>query len=79
MKKVSISIGILILLLINQIGYAQSFEEKANSYLNNLVKQGKFSGTVLVAQDGNILLCKGYGPYKSPGHIFHSHLTMNSE
>ena len=45
MKKVRISIFLLILLLINQIGYAQTFEDNANSYLNTLVKQGKFSGT----------------------------------
>lgn len=43
------------------ISYSQTFEHNADDYLKDLVKQGNFSGTVLVAQNGNIVFCKSYG------------------
>ena len=39
----------------------QSIGEKADQYLSTWAKQGRFSGTVLLAKDGKILLRKGYG------------------
>jgi CubicO group peptidase (beta-lactamase class C family) len=40
----------------------QSVSAGLNAYLTGLTTQGQFSGTVLVAQHGAILLSKGYGP-----------------
>ncbi|MFH1253839.1 MAG: serine hydrolase [bacterium] len=40
---------------------SQSVEAKLDSYIKAYVELGKFSGSVLVAKDGKILLCKGYG------------------
>lgn len=34
---------------------------KADKYLNALVKQGRFSGSVLLARDGRVLMSRGYG------------------
>lgn len=34
---------------------------RANSYLSDLVKQDRFSGSVLISRKGRILLSKGYG------------------
>ncbi len=39
----------------------QSIQEKADQYLSTWARQGRFSGTVLLAKDGKILLRKGYG------------------
>jgi len=39
----------------------QSIGEKADQYLSTWAKQGRFSGTVLLAKDGKILLRKSYG------------------
>ena len=35
--------------------------KQLDAYLNGLVKEGKFSGSALVAKDGKIILKKGYG------------------
>lgn len=51
----------LILLLLVHVAQSQTFQQQADSYLSDLVKQGKFSGAVLVAQQGKILFSKGYG------------------
>ena len=40
--------------------YSQTPQQNADNYLKDLVSQGKFSGAVLVAQNGNKLFCKGY-------------------
>ncbi len=45
----------------SHIGYSQTFEQNADAYLKDLVNKGKFSGTVLVAQNGNVVFCKSYG------------------
>jgi CubicO group peptidase (beta-lactamase class C family) len=39
---------------------AQDLALKMDEYLNAVVKQGRFSGSVLVARDGNVILSKGY-------------------
>jgi CubicO group peptidase (beta-lactamase class C family) len=38
-----------------------NLETKLDQYVQAFVDQGTFSGSVLVAKDGKILLCKGYG------------------
>ncbi len=39
----------------------KSLKSKIDSYINAYVDQGWFSGSVLVAKDGNVVLSKGYG------------------
>lgn len=38
-----------------------SLDAKLDNYIKAYVEQGRFSGSVLIAKDGKILLCKGYG------------------
>ncbi len=40
---------------------AQEVESKVDEYIGAYLKMGKFSGSVLIARDGEILLKKGYG------------------
>lgn len=40
---------------------AQQLAPKLDEYTNSEVKEGRFSGAVLVARDGKVLLSKGYG------------------
>ncbi|MCH7783088.1 beta-lactamase family protein, partial [candidate division KSB1 bacterium] len=40
--------------------YPQGIEQKVDEYLNLLIKQNRFSGTILIAKDGEVLLKKGY-------------------
>jgi len=40
---------------------AQDIGAKVDEYMNAGVKQGRFSGAVLVAKDGKVLVSKGYG------------------
>ncbi|MBL8215116.1 MAG: serine hydrolase [Bryobacterales bacterium] len=40
---------------------AQEFASRANAYVDSWVRDGQFSGTVLVMKDGKPLLRKGYG------------------
>ncbi|HEX4948344.1 MAG TPA: serine hydrolase [Blastocatellia bacterium] len=40
---------------------AQDVNAKFDEYLTHITKQGRFTGTVLVARDGKILFSKGYG------------------
>ena len=39
----------------------QPIAVQADKYLNDLVRQGRFSGSVLIARDGKVLLSRGYG------------------
>jgi CubicO group peptidase (beta-lactamase class C family) len=39
----------------------QELTARVDEYLNGLVKQDRFSGAVLLARDGKVLLSKGYG------------------
>ena len=41
--------------------WGQDVAEKADQYLSTWAKQGRFSGTVLIAKGDKILLRKGYG------------------
>lgn len=52
---------ILLLLFVAALCQAQDFASKAGEYIDGVVKQGKFMGSVLIAKDGKILLSKGYG------------------
>ncbi len=43
------------------IGMAQDTTAKFDEYLTAITKQGRFTGSVLVARDGKVLFNKGYG------------------
>ena len=49
------------LLLLTGCSHTPTVESKLDEYVKALVDMGQFSGSVLVAKDGKILLCKGYG------------------
>src|SRR5215210_7247249 len=40
---------------------SQELTTRVDEYLNALVKQNRFSGAILLAREGQILLSKGYG------------------
>jgi CubicO group peptidase (beta-lactamase class C family) len=40
---------------------AQDIESKVDEYVNAYVKMGRFSGSILIAQNGKVLVSKGYG------------------
>jgi len=66
MKTKPISILFVVLALLSAgtwHAYSHFFSTSAklNSLVKAYVEQGSFSGSVLVAKDGKILLCKGYG------------------
>src|SRR5215213_5502043 len=44
-----------------QTAPAPEWAAQVDDYLNGLVKQNRFSGAVLVARDGRVVLSKGYG------------------
>src|SRR5580704_5574382 len=41
--------------------HGKNLKPKLDAYLNELTEQKRFSGSVLVAKDGQVLLSKGYG------------------
>jgi|SRR5580700_4117231 CubicO group peptidase (beta-lactamase class C family) len=41
--------------------HSKNLKPKLDAYLNELAEQKRFSGSVLVAKDGQVLLSKGYG------------------
>ncbi len=47
--------------LVTVSAFAQDVATKADEYLSAWSKQGRFSGTVLIAKDGKVLLRKSYG------------------
>lgn len=51
----------VVLLALSAICCAQDIGPKVDEYLNAYVKQQKFSGSVLIARGGSILISKGYG------------------
>lgn len=51
----------LVFLLLSLVAVAQDAAQKADELINAYVKQGGFSGSVLVAQNGKVILSKGYG------------------
>ena len=64
-KKVLFRVGVVAMPLV-MFGWFYKFpvfckKAKMNRYVKAFVEQGLFSGSVLVAKGGKILLCKGYG------------------
>jgi CubicO group peptidase (beta-lactamase class C family) len=53
--------SIALFLLLATIARAQDLSPKFEEYLNNLAKQNRFSGSVLVARDGKVMFSKGCG------------------
>lgn len=58
MKKI---IGFVAMLLVVQLTFAQELTPKLDELVTAYAQQHKFNGSVLVAQNGAILLDKGYG------------------
>ena len=61
MKKRTIITAILFAGACLSGAFAQTVEEKADQLMNAYTKQGRFSGSVLIAKAGKTLLNKGYG------------------
>jgi CubicO group peptidase (beta-lactamase class C family) len=55
------AVSIALLLLFAASAEAQDLAPKFDEYLNALVKQQRFIGSVLVARDGKVIFSKGYG------------------
>ena len=53
--------SITLLLLLVASASAQDLTPKFDEYLNALVRQQRFTGSVLVARDGKVIFSKGYG------------------
>ena len=62
-KSPGISLTLLFIIIMQSAAvYASaSIKSKVDEYINTLVKMEKFSGSILVAQKGKILISKGYG------------------
>jgi CubicO group peptidase (beta-lactamase class C family) len=64
-NKIAASIALCLLLAVNGTAQTkvsnQELNTRVDEYLNALVKQDRFSGAVLLARDGKVLLSKGYG------------------
>jgi len=52
---------LLVSLILCARSIAQVSEQKVDEYINAQIKLGRFSGSVLIAKDGEILISKGYG------------------
>lgn len=55
------TVSIALLLLLAAIAPAQDLTPKFDEYMNALVNQARFTGSVLVARDGKVIFGKGYG------------------
>jgi len=53
--------ALLLLFVLGTSCSAQDIESKVDEYINAYLKIGKFSGSILIARKGIILLSKGYG------------------
>jgi CubicO group peptidase (beta-lactamase class C family) len=64
-NQIAASIALCLLLAVNGAAQTkvsnQDLTARVDEYLNALVKQDRFSGAVLLARDGKVLLSKGYG------------------
>lgn len=61
-KEIAIISGSFFLVLIFSIsGFTQTLEEQIDEYINPYLQMERFSGSILVAQEGEKLLSKGYG------------------
>ncbi len=52
---------ILMLVILSVVAAAQDLARQADEYVNGYVKNNQFSGAVLVAKGGKVVLSKGYG------------------
>ncbi len=52
---------ILLLVILAVVAAAQDMAAQADAYVNHYVKNSQFSGAVLVAKGGKVVLSKGYG------------------
>jgi len=59
LRRSAVSLSLLLLLVASSA--AQDLTQKFDEYLNALVKQGRFTGSALVARDGKVIFAKGYG------------------
>lgn len=59
--RTSVLAGFALLISITALAAAQDIAARSDQYLNAWARQGRFSGVVLVAKGGKILLRKGYG------------------
>ncbi|MEA1964396.1 MAG: serine hydrolase [Candidatus Aerophobetes bacterium] len=53
--------ALLLLAVLSAFCAAQDIESKVDEYINGYLKMGSFSGSILIAEGGIILLSKGYG------------------
>jgi CubicO group peptidase (beta-lactamase class C family) len=60
-RKKNLIATILLLMVSSVAALAQDLAPKADEIVNAYVKQNKFSGSVLVAKSGKVILSKGYG------------------
>ncbi|HEV7375202.1 MAG TPA: serine hydrolase [Pyrinomonadaceae bacterium] len=64
-NQIAASIALCLLLAVNGAAQTKVSNQdptaRVDEYLNALVKQDRFSGAVLLARDGKVLLSKGYG------------------
>lgn len=56
-----IVVSLALLFLLAASAPAQDLAPKFDEYMNALVNQGRFTGSVLVARDGKVIFSKGYG------------------
>ena len=62
MRSIAIFVNVLLLLFVLGTSCsAQDIELKVDEYINAYLKMGTFSGSILIARKGIILLSKGYG------------------
>lgn len=54
-------ITLFLILALSMVSFSQTLEEKVDEYINPHIQMEKFSGSILIAQKGEILLSKGYG------------------
>jgi CubicO group peptidase (beta-lactamase class C family) len=59
LRRSAVALSLLLLLVASSV--AQDLTPKFDEYLNALVKQGRFTGSALVARDGKVIFAKGYG------------------
>lgn len=62
-KTVFVRITALMILALAfcSFAFAQDVRPKLDEYLSEITKQGRFTGSVLVARDGKVIFSKGYG------------------
>ena len=63
-SKVMVSkiiVNVLLILLFNSLGITQEIESKVDEYISAHINNNTFSGSILIAQKGDIVMSKGYG------------------